>query len=526
MAGAGGAGGYEFADSDAEAVVANFPSAPGDTYNEAIDTLVAALKTAGVWAEMDLFYVLAASASGNAKINWKSPAAGTFDLTENGVGLTFTADVGFTSDGASYLETNWDPSTNGSTFTRNDAHASIGISKRNDTGLDRFFEAQTGGSTDITGMLDINNEPARQTRIGLNNSTAGFDQWEANGDAKIGNRTISRTTGTAGSTIYYVDGVTRGEEDTTGTATDPLTTGDLSLFRGLGATCQAGVQLTYFSIGGALNATQVSGFHDAMEAYFQAIGTVANTEASAIIDAMTTAPSGARRRLVDATVGELISTGLWAEMDICYFMAAATEQASRLNWKAPTGSFNLVATNSPTFTADVGWDGDGSTAYLDTNWDPTNDGSTFTQDDCSIGVRHNATADHRLRLTGDGGLNAHYTTDGPNDDPACILNQGNVGTSQWTEAGDDASGLWVLTRNGSATTDLTHYVNGVSRGQRNNASSAATSGLGSSDVFFLRVFVNEAADGDVVSYGHWGGNMSAGQVERLDVIVDDYIAGL
>lgn len=111
----------------------------------------------------------------------------------------------------------------------------------------------------------------------------------------------------------------------------------------------------------------------------------ANTEAETLVAAMTVAPGTARKALIDTFIGALKTAGVWTKIDVMWVLAAHHEQAARLNWKAP-GSFTCTAVNSPTFTVDRGFAGDGSSSCLDTGWDRLLNGVTFTQNDAHVGV--------------------------------------------------------------------------------------------------------------------------------------------
>lgn len=93
-------------------------------------------------------------------------------------------------------------------------------------------------------------------------------------------------------------------------------------------------------------------------------------EASALFARMTTPPSTARKALINTLIGSLIDAGVWSESDCIYVMAAHDAQAARLNWIAD--QYNLTPVNSPTFTTDRGYAGDGSTSYLNTGFAPGN----------------------------------------------------------------------------------------------------------------------------------------------------------
>lgn len=110
------AGAYE---TESDAIFAAFSTPPDDTRKGVINTLVLALKTAGVWNKLDLLYVLGASEAQGARVNWKNP--GTFNCTAVNT-PTFTVDQGYAGNGtSSYLDTGYTPSTHGSTFTQNSA---------------------------------------------------------------------------------------------------------------------------------------------------------------------------------------------------------------------------------------------------------------------------------------------------------------------------------------------------------------------------------------------------------------------
>lgn len=100
-------------------------------------------------------------------------------------------------------------------------------------------------------------------------------------------------------------------------------------------------------------------------------------EANALFARMTVPPSTARKALINTLIGSMINAGAWAEMDCLYVMAAHDAQAARLNWIADQD--NLVPVNSPVFTVDRGYAGDGATSYLTTGFAPGN-GKTLQND--------------------------------------------------------------------------------------------------------------------------------------------------
>lgn len=103
------------------AVIAAMPTTPNAARQKLIQTLVKGLLDDGIWAMLDILYLTAADASLNSLINWINP--GTHDLTVvNLVAGQFTIDRGWTGNGVNgYLDTNYNPSTDGINFTLNDA---------------------------------------------------------------------------------------------------------------------------------------------------------------------------------------------------------------------------------------------------------------------------------------------------------------------------------------------------------------------------------------------------------------------
>lgn len=97
--------------------------------------------------------------------------------------------------------------------------------------------------------------------------------------------------------------------------------------------------------------------------------TFVNAEAVALVARFTTPPTHARKALIDTLVGSLKTAGVWSKLDCLWLKAAADSQAAQRNWIAD--QYNLTAVSSPTFTADRGYAGNGSTSYLTTNFTPS-----------------------------------------------------------------------------------------------------------------------------------------------------------
>lgn len=114
---AAAASGYS---AEATAYFAAMSVAPDATRKGHLNTLIAALKTAGVWAKLDALYIMAAHDAQAARVNAVNPAS---VATTSGT-LTFTTDRGYAGNGTTgYMSTGFNPSTaSNPKFTQNSAH--------------------------------------------------------------------------------------------------------------------------------------------------------------------------------------------------------------------------------------------------------------------------------------------------------------------------------------------------------------------------------------------------------------------
>lgn len=114
------------------------------------------------------------------------------------------------------------------------------------------------------------------------------------------------------------------------------------------------------------------------------VGASGDADANALIAAMTTPPSGARETLIRAAVATLKTDNTWSSLDTLYVIAAADNQAGRVDWRRP--SVTATAVNSPTFTADRGYTFNGTTNYLDLAFTPSTQGVNMTGSVGTFGV--------------------------------------------------------------------------------------------------------------------------------------------
>lgn len=123
-------------------------TAPSDAQKVKQNTFLAALKTAGIFSELDLLYVFANDVTGNFwKLNWITPAS--YEITEPAGALTKTSNAGIAGNGSStYANTNWVAGTNGVKYVVNDA--SIALYVNNNVAEAKYACGVVAGGNEIT----------------------------------------------------------------------------------------------------------------------------------------------------------------------------------------------------------------------------------------------------------------------------------------------------------------------------------------------------------------------------------------
>jgi len=102
-----------------------------------------------------------------------------------------------------------------------------------------------------------------------------------------------------------------------------------------------------------------------------------------------TLPSSNAQTLQNTLLTSLKTDGIWNKLDIFYVFAVdnnASEFAT-INWKNPNALVNLptqsTLINSPAFVPNGGFQGDGASSYIDTNYNPATQGVNYTQNNAS-----------------------------------------------------------------------------------------------------------------------------------------------
>jgi hypothetical protein len=179
--------------------------------------------------------------------------------------------------------------------------------------------------------------------------------------------------------------------------------------------------------------------------------------------------SDVRLKVVDDLIAGLKSDGVWAKLDRLW-LHAGENQASGLTDLVATSLATTV--NSPAFTTDRGFQGDASTQYINTGFDPTVGTNTYLQNSA-----HFSAWAVTARSAGSGGLmgndgsntNAYFTYSGDGNIYGRINESG--GTPAQGVPGT-STGLIMVNRSGASASQI--YLNGSLFSSPNSASAART----------------------------------------------------
>jgi hypothetical protein len=98
-----------------------------------------------------------------------------------------------------------------------------------------------------------------------------------------------------------------------------------------------------------------------------------------------TLPSIDQQFLQNQLIVDLKSSGIWNKLDIFYVFANnGSQEFATLNWKNPL-LYQCSLINSPSFTTNVGFQGNGINSYINTNYNPSVHAVNFTLDSHSYG---------------------------------------------------------------------------------------------------------------------------------------------
>lgn len=133
----------------------------------------------------------------------------------------------------------------------------------------------------------------------------------------------------------------------------------------------------------------------------------------AILDYATTQgytlPSAAQQVLQNQLLVDLKDAGVWSKLDtFAVFATDGNSDFALIDWKRLS---QYTAVNSPTFTTNEGFTGDGSTSYLATNFNAFTSGVNYTASDASFGVYDDislGSTGYLIYVRSNSGINENY----------------------------------------------------------------------------------------------------------------------
>jgi len=182
-----------------------------------------------------------------------------------------------------------------------------------------------------------------------------------------------------------------------------------------------------------------------------------DVDAQAYFNQLTVQPSSAFKLAINNLVIQLKADGNWTKLDRLWIHATEIQQHARVSLVNPT-STQITEGNSPTFTANQGYTGNGTSMFLNTNW-RLSDGVNFLQNDASWGLycRTNLAA-----ATYEAGVSVPTTSNGSTmntrwTDGVFYANINGGGFTQATVA--NSLGLFAVRR--TSSTACLSYKNGT-----------------------------------------------------------------
>ena len=247
-----------------------------------------------------------------------------------------------------------------------------------------------------------------------------------------------------------------------------------------------------------------------------------NAEAATLVAAMSSAPDDTRKGQIDTCIGAIKTAGVWSKLDCLWIRAAHDSQAALLDWKRLSDS---TAVNSPTFTTDRGFTGDGSTSYINTNFTPSTDGANYIRDSASMGAYLNAGTD--TAVSGPNSIGALTVSYQARIEPwrsatpgSTVRARVNDGTATTVGTVATRFGLTAVNRSGASAVQI--YRNGASIG----TSTAASSNVPSIDVYALG-FNNGGALGGAndnrIAAAFVGGSLTSTEHADLFTAIEAYL---
>lgn len=226
------------------ALIARMTTKPNNARTKVIDALIKALKTAGVWAKLDVLQLYAAADAQAASLNW---VTNNYNESTSAGSPLFTVDRGFTVD-ANLITPGWSPSF-GVQYQQNSAHVGM------------WSNTATTNASAVVGIASGDVKITPRDGSDLMNVAVNSGTFTAANAAGTGWFTGNRPG--ANSMEAHRNGALLGSSGLASNARS-------GNFIGIGNT--TGCQVSAFSAGASLSGADHANFYNAMRAYMTAVG--------------------------------------------------------------------------------------------------------------------------------------------------------------------------------------------------------------------------------------------------------------
>jgi hypothetical protein len=227
-----------------------------------------------------------------------------------------------------------------------------------------------------------------------------------------------------------------------------------------------------------------------------------------------TLPSAGQQTLQNQLVVDLKDGGIWSKLDLFYVFATdGNSDFASINWKDPN-NYEITEVNSPTFTTNVGFTGNGTSAYLNTNWSILNDSVNFEQNNATIGAY--GVLGGAFDLGARVGFNVSMT--GLFTGSAIRLNGDSVTVSSGV-------GTHLLQHNRTSVLNVSQYINGVLI----NSAISAVDPLANLQPYILALNSNGIAaffSSNTYNVVYFGASLESEASDIYNAIYTNYLANL
>jgi len=249
----------------------------------------------------------------------------------------------------------------------------------------------------------------------------------------------------------------------------------------------------------------------------QIVQFVPDPDYQAILDYATTQgytlPSAGQQALQNQLVVDLKAAGIWSKLDtFAVFATDGDSDFALIDWIRLS---QYTAVNSPTFTTNQGFTGNGTSSYIGLNYITNTDWVNISQNSACLFAYQFADVypSNSIIL---GGNDSNYNLLNPRNTTSNITSR-LQGSTLGSQATSNGQGLTIANRNNSASYDV--YQRGSFVGSISSASISTATPMYS--MRFTTLYAPSKPS--VIGYSS---DLTSTQIDDLTTIIDNYIASL